>query len=267
MRRIDKSCRKILNIPPSDGHSIQPWVIGENDGAHTVFLRCTVFSSFEADNVFIAGEEAESIAVNGENIALNPCGFYADRSIVKYPTGKIKKGVNTIEIKSRISRTISLENYFILGDFDVKLRGCSAEICAPGRKIGFSDVTSQGMPFYGGNIRYKAAVDVAEISDVTVRVSRYRGALVKVYMDGLPLGIIDYPPYMLTAENVCPGGHVFEFELFGTRINTFGALHNCGDNHSSEPRTWETEGYSFSYEYVLKPVGIISAPVIEIRSR
>ena len=76
------------------------------------------------------------------------------------------------------------------------------------------------MPFYGGNIRYKAAVDVAEISDVTVRVSRYRGALVKVYMDGLPLGIIAYPPYMLTAENVCPGGHVFEFELFGTRINT-----------------------------------------------
>ena len=267
MRRIDKSCRRILNIPPSDGCSIQPWVIGENDGAHSVFLRCTVFSNFEADDVFIAGEEAESIAVNGENISLNPCGFYADRAISKYPMGKIKKGVNTIEIKSRISRTISLENYFILGDFDVKLRGCSAEICAPRRKIGFSDVTSQGMPFYGGNIRYRAAVDVAEISDVTVRVSRYRGALVKVYMDGLPLGIIAYPPYTLTAENVCPGGHVFEFELFGTRINTFGALHNCGDNHSSEPRTWETEGYGFSYEYVLKPVGIISAPVIEIRSR
>ena len=43
------------------------------------------------------------------------------------------------------------------------------------------------MPFYGGNIVYKTEVDVPE-STLKICVSRYRGALTKVLIDGKEIG-------------------------------------------------------------------------------
>ena len=100
-------------------------------------------------------------------------------------------------------------------------------------------------------------------STLKICVSRYRGALVKVLIDGKEAGNIVYPPYILEAD-VNEGKHTVEFICYGNRINTFGSIHNVGYNHWAGPNHWYTKNYEWSYEYAPKATGIITSPVIEI---
>lgn len=129
-------------------------------------------------------------------------------------------------------------------------------------KIGFSDITSQGMPFYGGNIIYKTEIDVPE-STLKICISRYRGALTKVLIDVKEAGNIVYPPYILETD-VSAGKHTIEFVAFGNRVNTFGVLHDVSNTEWVDPTSWYKKDYEWSYEYTPKSTGIISSPVIEV---
>ncbi len=261
--RIDERCRQILGFPKADGRDIQPWALPDEPPCHYITIKYTFRSTAEIKDVCIAGEEAEYIIFNGKTAELKECGYYVDKSIKKYRLGTIEKGENTVEIKAPITKRISLENYFILGDFDVSVRGCVQTVSAKSSTIGFSDITSQGMPFYGGNISYKSKIDVPK-GTLKIRANRYRGALVKVYLDGKDCGNIVYPPYVLEVPNVNKGEHTIEFKLFGNRINTFGPLHDSSAEPYVDPGVWYTRDYALTYEYEPKQTGIISSPVIEV---
>ena len=260
--RLDTMCREILAFPLADGKDVQPWVIEEEKAEHFVTLKFDIESTTEIKDVFIAGEEAEYIKLNGREIDLNPYGYYVDKSIKKYKAGNLVKGINEIEIKTPITKRISVENYFLLGDFDVKLQGCKQTVMPKSDTIGFSDIVSQGMPFYGGNIIYKTEIDAPK-STLKICVGRYRGALVKVLIDGKEAGNIVYPPYILEAE-VNAGKHTVEFICYGNRVNTFGSIHNVSTNNWIGPNHWYAKNYDWSYEYAPKETGIISSPIIEI---
>lgn len=277
--KLDDKCRRILNYPNADGTDAQPWVLGKDIIEHYVTLRFEFESEIEA-TVCIAAEEAESIKLNGCEIELKPCGYYVDESIKKYNAGALKKGNNVIEIKAPIGKRTSIENFFLLGDFDVEVKGCVKRILAPSKKIGFSNIVNQGMPFYGGNLIYKTEIETPECS-IMIRANRYRGAAIRVFVDGVDMGIIAYKPYLLNIDNISAGKHIIEFKFFGNRVNTFGALHNCDYWTWFGPTKWysfsdstdpwdageRNELYStrWSYEYVLKETGIISSPVICIK--
>ncbi len=277
--KLDDKCREILNYPKADGGDAQPWVLGRDIIEHYVTLRFELESELETA-VCIAAEEAEYIMLNGREIELKPCGYYVDESIKKYNAGTLKKGSNIIEIKAPIGKRTSIENFFLLGDFDVEVKGCVKRILPPSKKIGFSNIVSQGMPFYGGNLIYKTEIETPECS-LMIRTNRYRGAAIKVFVDGVDMGIIAYKPYLLNIDNVSAGKHTIEFKLFGNRVNTFGALHNCDYSTWFGPTKWygyynstnswtiveNNELYStrWSYDYILKETGIISSPVICIK--
>ncbi|MCI6997690.1 MAG: hypothetical protein MR936_13140 [Eubacterium sp.] len=56
---------------------------------------------------------------------------------------------------------------------------------------------------------------------------------------------------------------MLEFTVYRSRINTFGCLHNC--NQKEEwigPNAWRTTGVQWSYEYQIKPMGLLKAPVL-----
>ena len=46
----------------------------------------------------------------------------------------------------------------------------------------FDDITSQKLPFYGANIKYRMTFTGG--SKKTVEISKYRGAVIKVFLDG-----------------------------------------------------------------------------------
>ena len=82
--------------------------IQKEKAEHFVTLKFNIESTAEIENVFIAGEEAEYIKLNGSEIDLAPCGYYVDKSIKKYKAGKLLNGLNEIEIKTPITKGTSI---------------------------------------------------------------------------------------------------------------------------------------------------------------
>ncbi len=269
---INDKCRKRLNLQTSN---LQPWLIGDEPICHYVDLRFRVTSRTALENLSIAAEEMTALRVNGQEIALTPSGYYVDEDIIRYPIGGLCEGENIIEIKTPVSDAIGLENMFLLGDFDVELKGCVQTLTAPSDTVAFGSIAHQGMPFYSGNLTYKATVDVPDCN-LSLRVSRYRGAAVKVVLDGQASQIIAYPPYNHTFSNVPAGQHTLEFTLLGNRFNTFGALHACDYSTWYAGGKWSTFGTSredafypptWTYEYNLRDYGILTTPLVGVEPR
>lgn len=260
--RIDSAIREILKYPAANGKDTQPWTIAKEKNTHFVTLKFTVNSEYNTDDLLFAAEEVEKIVLNGINVPLHEVGYYVDRSIRTYTLPAMKKGENILEITAPIGKRISLENCFVLGEFDVEVNGCEAKIKPASDKINFGSVISQGMPFYGGNITYETEIETPDCS-LEIRVNHYKGAVVKVFVDGVEKGYIAYSPYILVVDGVGKGKHKVELKLLGYRENTFGALHK----HFvwwQGPAMWYSKDDNWSYEYNLTNMGIISSPVIKI---
>ena len=203
------------------------------------------------------------MSLNGENVPIKENGYFVDHSIKTMQLPKLKKGMNILLIKAPIGKRTSLENYFLLGDFGVTVKGAEKKIVKADEKIGFSSLTHQGMPFYGGNIRYKTTVDLPEC-DLKIRANYYRGALIKVLIDGKDAGKIVYDPYTADLGHISAGRHEIKFVLYGNRYNTFAALHCCGDKCEwFGPEMWYTKDDEWSYEYQIKDMGILASSVME----
>jgi hypothetical protein len=66
---------------------------------------------------------------------------------------------------------------------------------------------------------------------------------------------------MLNLGKVEEGSHIIDITAFGNRVNGFGPVHNC--DHTAVwvgPNSWRSMGSSWSYEYQLKPMGVLVAP-------
>ena len=118
------------------------------------------------------------------------------------------------------------------------------------------------MPFYGGNISYKFDYDAKFDGEHEIIVNVYRGAMVRVYVDGLDKGVIAYSPYTVNF-NLTKGKHEITLKLFGNRKNTFGCMHkvNKADTWYG-PGRWLAEREEFCFEYTLSKFGILAAPII-----
>ena len=77
------------------------------------------------------------------------------------------------------------------------------------------------------------------------------------------MGLIAYAPYVLDFGVFPEGVHSLEITAYGNRLNTFGTLHNADENlFWVGPNSWRTTGQEWSYEYIVKPTGILKAPRI-----
>lgn len=113
--------------------------------------------------------------------------------------------------------------------------------------------------------RTEAEFILEEPSDISVFLSKYRGALVKVSIDGIVRGIIAYSPYRLNIDALPAGKHTVSLELFGNRYNSFGSLHNADANTWwIDAMVWRTEGDRWTYDYLVRDFGILAPPEIKI---
>ena len=263
--RLDNICRKKLSLKQRGGEDVQPWVYGETPPVSRVTLRYTIESEIDYEGALLALEAADKaeIIFNGEKVSNEIIETYVDISIFKVKLPKINKGKNELIITYPFGESLSLESVFILGCFGVKVYGSQAVITSLPEKIGFGDITTQGFPFYGGNITYKLPVEVKN-NKLNVVASDFMGALVSAKLDGKEIGKIAYPPYLAQAEGLENGKHILELTLYGHRYNTFGPLHLVNEKESWHgPGAWRSTGFNWSYEYVLRKIGLMKAPVIE----
>ena len=131
-------------------------------------------------------------------------------------------------------------------------------------KLWFGDIVNQGLSFYGGNIKYHIGDIYAEKGEIEVMIPQYRGALVKVLVDGEDKGNIVFSPNTIRITGLEKGVHKLDIMLYTHRFNSFGAVHNADaslDWHG--PDAWRTKNESWTYEYRLKAVGILSTPIVK----
>ena len=264
--RIDNKFRAKLGYPSRENRVAQPWTLEAESIKHYVTLKFTINSEIVVEKLILAIEDAEKLVIMLNNKKVEPkiTGYYVDESIKTVELPAIQLGENILVVKIPFGKTTNAEYCYILGDFNVKVEGCEKTIVAPTKTIGFSSITNQGMPFYGGNITYKVEVETDDCS-IAVKANNYRGSLIKVALDGKPVGVIVYAPYKLMIENVKSGKHTITLTLFGNRYNTFAALHNADTaNTWHGPNAWRTKEDAWCYEYKLKDTGILASPIIEI---
>ena len=82
-------------------------------------------------------------------------------------------------------------------------------------------------------------------------------------VDGNPAGRIAFAPYSLDLGTLDAGTHEVAVTAFGNRFNAFGCVHLCNPKFTwfGTP-AWRTEGLSWSYQYQLKPMGLLVAPTV-----
>ncbi len=263
--RIDNICRERLGLRLRGGESVQPWVYGEKEPVSKVTLKYNFYSEIDYAGAFLALERADTaeVTLNGKKADMTVLGKFVDIAIDKIAIPEIKKGENELIITFLFGESANLESVFILGEFGVKLQGCTATVTALPEKLSFGTIGEQGLPFYGGNVTYKMPVEVKNNS-LTVCASDYIGTLLGAKLDGKDIGLIAYPPCVAKAANVENGSHLLEITLFGNRYNTFGPVHLVNEKESWHgPGAWRSKNHNWSYEYVLRRIGLLKAPTVE----
>lgn len=263
--RADDAFREELGYPLRKKEVAQPWVVPDEPITHHLRLKFTVHSEMEIKAPQLALEKAESveIAVNGCPVDNASVGWFVDESIKKVQLPDLPAGDSVIELTLPFGRRSNVEWCYLLGNFGVRVQGAEKTVIPPVRRLGFGDWTTQGLPFYCGNVTYKIPVRV-EKDTLTIRVPQYRGSVLGMEMDGVRQGDMAYAPYEYTFTNLQPGEHEVGITVYGNRVNGFGCVHNCDDSTSwFGPDCWRSEGVRWCYEYRLRKSGLLVSPQIE----
>jgi len=265
--RIDSAVRERLGLATRRTKVVQPWAVSGSPEDHTLKLSFSVKSDTAVKGARLALENPEkaSICFNGAPVSNKAVGWYVDRGIKTVLLPEIPKGESELVVEMPFGLRTDLEAMYIVGDLGSSVIGRECRICALPDKLHFGSVTNQGLAFYGGNIDYHAEIELESESDIELCVSHYRGALVSVSLDGECIGKIVGAPFKLYKSAVAKGKHKLTYTLFGTRYNTFSALHNLNASKKRiymGPDFWRSEGVAWAYEYETRPMGILKTPEI-----
>ena len=189
-------------------------------------------------------------------------GYFTDESIRTVNLPGFGTGTHSLELIVDYNRKTYIEWCYLLGDFGVEVKGDRAAITEPVRELAFGDWTTQGLPFYAGNLTYHCR-QPAGGDRLFLRVPHFAGPLVKVDTDekSVPLA---FAPYRADIGNTRAGDTV-DITVFGNRVNAFGQVHStiARGNFWYGPGAWRTGGDAWADEYQLHPMGILTAPVVE----
>jgi hypothetical protein len=182
-----------------------------------------------------------------------------DEAIAVVPLPAFTAGRHELILRIPYGRLTNVEWCYLLGDFGVTVRGRHARITAPVRDLAFGDWTTQGLPFYAGNVTYHCRLDGAG-EPMAVHLPAFKGALVGVALDGRDVEPIAFAPYERELGHL-EGPHDLDLIVYGNRVNAFGPVQNADPRWTwFGPNAWRTDGDDWAYQYQLKPMGLLVAP-------
>lgn len=258
--RLDNILRRELGWSQRGEAVAQPWVEADKTMPHTLRLRYTFFSEMRISGTELALENAAitEVTLNGVAATLTD-GWYVDKCIGKVALADIIPGVNTLELRLPYGKTMDVEACYLLGNFGVKVEGMRCALTKPVEKLAWGDITRQGLPFYGGNLTYHLEIAL-EAGAYEMAVTNYRGHLLRLSIDDKDAGVIAFSPYRVKTAKLDAGSHRIDLTLYGSRINTFGQLHQADKALVWwGPNSWRSSGASWAYEYQLWPQGVMKA--------
>ncbi len=262
--RITKRLRKEFGVS-DDIHMLQPWAWEKKPADHTLSLRFEIQSNIDIAAPVLALEDGDVITItfNGETVAFRDLGYYTDSAIRKTALPPIHKGTNVLTLTMPFGERTDVECCYILGDFGVSVLGQNKKITELPKTLAFDDIGKQGLPFYGGSVRYHIPINCDKDGNVWIKIPHYRAAVLAVSVDGERKDTVAYPPYLANLGCLSKGEHEVTVEAFISRQNCFGHVH-CADEKLTwrGNSCWRTEGDKWTYEYRLAQQGIISTPLL-----
>lgn len=258
--KLDDCLRKRLNYPLRTEGQPQPWLTEKRRADHRVTLSFAVYSETETAVCLAAEGSIRKMVWNGEEKEVKAQGWYVDPAIRTYPLGSLRKEENRLILELEYGPKENLEWCYLLGDFEVEVRGCEKKILPKRKTTSYGDITRQGLAFYGGNLWYETDVYFPE-GELEVGIPHFAAPLLMVSVDGQEETPIIQSPYRAALGRVKEGFHTIRIRCFGSRFSTFGQLHHCDQRECYfGPKTWRTEGDAWCYEYRMRPTGILAAP-------
>ena len=184
------------------------------------------------------------------------------------PRAALHKGTNIITLRTAYTDMTDLEAIYLLGAFGVSVAGACATLTPLPAALAPACVTSQGLPFYSGAVRYRLPLPVQPAADehVFLEVPAHEGALMNVYANDALLATMPWAPYEadLTAA-MRAGAREIVLEVVLTRRNTFGPFHEVHYPGYCAPGCFITAGDNYTDDYLLHPAGLLQPPVLSLR--
>ena len=176
---IDTHIRQTLDWPVRMLRMAQPWILPKYKGeAHSVKLRFSIQSEIDVDNIHLALERPETAQIdfNGNMIDPHTDSWFTDKAIQIIALGHLPKGRSVLTVEYPFVPKTQLEWMYLLGDFGVRVSGQIITITPLPEKLTWGDWTTQGLPFYAGNVTYKIPFR-ANAGNYAVDVSQFRSPL------------------------------------------------------------------------------------------
>jgi hypothetical protein len=257
---------------------VQPWARQKGGGPRArISLRYTIrVEEPPSGPLFLALENPHhfEISLNGRRVSTDTeCGWWVDPAIRLVPLdgADLVCGDNKLLLAGTMDDDCNLEACFLLGDMAVRVDGSSVSIAGPVGRVALGDWTTQGLPFYSGNVAFRARVrpGLRDGERLFVEVPEFAGAGVRVLVDGSEAGVLAWPPYEIEVTDMVAGRDeaALTIELLGHRRNAFGPLHCLPVRPESvRPATFATSGEQWQDAYSLVPMGIMAPPRLSVRT-
>jgi len=276
--RVDAALRRALGLPLRGGQMVQPWARKKRERGPSKPVELSYrfqVAELPSGPLMLALEEPWrfEVLVNGHPVPREAeCGWWVDPAIRLLPLDPagLVAGENEIVLRGEFDEEANLEAMFLLGEFGVELSGTEATLKRLAEP-GFGDWTQMGLPFYAGSVAYRARIAPSpqEGERVFVEVPEFRGACVRVLVDGAEAGVIGWPPHEVEVTDLVAGKSAAELcvEVISHRRNAFGPLHHVEKwPRWTGPGEYEPPAEQWREDYNLVPCGCLRPPRLSYRS-
>ena len=271
--KVDRIVRSAFGLQWRSGEMVQPWFRRRTDPHRPVKGTVRLQFNFKithmpSEPIELALEQPQSFRVrlNEKSIgtaAQNIVGWWTDHSIhrVSLPAQTLQIGENELELETDFHEDINLEAIYLLGNFGVRVDADRVAITQLPSALSPTDITTQGLPFYGGGIRYHLPIPQGQKTPMLLELPKLSAACAKVVGDENS-AIIAWHPYRVEVTDLVSNNELI-LEVTLTRRNTFGPLHQLPLNtRYYGPDNFTTQGQKWSDPFVLYPSGLLAAPII-----
>lgn len=268
--RIDRQVRAALGLEPRHNFMTQPWATPVSADPKRVLVRLHYVFTVEAlpsGPLALALERPESAQVflNGTKVSMTPTGSWLDHSFktMAIDSALLRPGDNTVVVVYDYDEAFpGLEACYLLGEFGVRVDGMRIRLGQGPAGLSLGDLTSQGLPFYGGNVQYEATVKGRRAPEerLFLRIPRYAGTAVRVSINEKTVRVMGWEPYEVDiTDDMTNESSRIVVEVLGHRRNVLGPLHTPGGK-GANPESFLTEGANWRDDYQVTPFGLLASP-------
>ena len=256
---------------------VQPWAQKETSESKKVDVGLRYTFGIEdiptgPCHLVMERPEKFSIVLNGSELKRDEGeGWWIDNSFkrILVPPIILKNGRNELVLNTRYGQKDNLEAMYFTGEFGFKwVDGTKPVMTKLPATLKIGDWCEQGFPCYSGAATYSMELDINPTSGkkTVLEVPEWKGALVKVHVNGKKAGNIAWKPYEIDISDfVVKGRNKVEIEVVSTRRNLLGPLH-LNEKYPNWTGPWQfKQPENWTDEYVRFPYGLMGEPSVLVR--